>query len=158
MTPTMEPLMRVDDVMTAEVRTCGPTEPLDHAAQVMWENDCGVVPVVHEDGTVVGMVTDRDICMAAYTQGRPLAHLPVSTAMSAQLHTVPTGADIHAAEAVMQRHQIRRVPVVDEAGRLAGLVSLNDLACAISPKEGRSKKGEIPGLVQTLSAVCAPRA
>jgi Mg/Co/Ni transporter MgtE len=67
----------VRDLMTTAVRSCTTGDNLQRAAQIMWESDCGVVPVVDRDGRLVGMITDRDICMAAYTQGKPLSHIGV---------------------------------------------------------------------------------
>ena len=77
--------MKVSDLMTREVRTCHQHDSLNRAAQLMWENDCGAVPVVDSDLKVIGMLTDRDICMAAYTQGKRLDEIPVVTAMSRQV-------------------------------------------------------------------------
>ena len=82
--------VRVREVMTPNPRTCGPDDTLQHAAQIMWEADCGCVPVVGADGQVLAMITDRDICMAAYTQGRPLGEILVSGAAS---HTVVTARE-----------------------------------------------------------------
>src|SRR4051812_31561741 len=64
--------MKIDEIMTRNVRGISPDETLGTAAQIMWENDCGAVPVVETDGRLVGIVTDRDICMAAHLQGAPL--------------------------------------------------------------------------------------
>jgi len=64
--------MNASDVMTKTVRSCSAGDSLQRAAQLMWEGDCGSVPVVDSDNRVVGILTDRDIAMAAYTQGRPL--------------------------------------------------------------------------------------
>jgi CBS domain-containing protein len=69
---TMNVLDLMTDLMTTNAKSCGTMDNLERAAQIMWENDCGVVPVVDGSERVVGMVTDRDICMAAYTQGQPL--------------------------------------------------------------------------------------
>lgn len=67
--------MKVQDIMTADVETCRLDDTLDRPAAIMWERDCGVVPVVDDESRIVGMLTDRDICMAAYTQGRPLPEI-----------------------------------------------------------------------------------
>jgi len=70
--------------MTTHVRTCRRDEPLSRAAQLMWDTDCGVVPV-DDDSTVVGLVTDRDICMATYTQSKAPEAVRVDSAMSKEL-------------------------------------------------------------------------
>ena len=81
-------MMNVGQLMTRTVHACNPDDPLHVAAQIMWEQDCGCVPVVvdEEGGSrVVGMLTDRDVCMAAYTQGKALAVIKVSSAMSREV-------------------------------------------------------------------------
>src|SRR5690606_28351921 len=65
--------MQVRELMTRDVQVCGPRDDLNRAAQIMWDHDCGVVPVVDSERRPIGMVTDRDVCMAAYTQGKPLS-------------------------------------------------------------------------------------
>lgn len=120
--------VRVGQVMSRNPRTCGPDDTLYRAAQVMWEADCGCVPVVGVDGRVRAMITDRDICMAAYTQGRPLGEISVSSAASRALVTAQEGDSLEAAEDLMRRHQIRRLPVTDAGGRLLGILSMGDLA------------------------------
>ncbi|MGA8566253.1 MAG: CBS domain-containing protein, partial [Candidatus Binataceae bacterium] len=74
--------MKVKDIMTTNVRKCFTSDSLATAAQLMWEHDCGCVPVLNEDARVVGMIADRDICMAAFFQGTPLSGIKVSTVMS----------------------------------------------------------------------------
>jgi CBS-domain-containing membrane protein len=74
------------------------------------------------------MLTDRDICMAAYTRGRPLTELPVSGAMSTRLHTCRAGDTLRSVLELMSARQIRRVPVVDDDRKLLGIVSLADVA------------------------------
>ncbi len=120
--------MQVKDLMTRDVRTCSLADSMNRAAQIMWETDCGCVPIVDEQTNVVGMITDRDICMAAYTQGRPLAEMPVESAASRDVVTVRETESLHRAEALMRGAQVRRLAVVDVHDRLVGLLSLGDLA------------------------------
>jgi CBS domain-containing protein len=119
---------RVRDVMTRSVVSCRESDSLNRAAQAMWEADCGALPVVNEHDKLVGMITDRDICMAAYTRGKPLAELAVSGAMSTHLATCRPTDTLPAVMERMAQRQIRRVPVVEEDGKLVGIVSLADLA------------------------------
>jgi CBS domain-containing protein len=77
--------MRIKELMSHPVVTCPNSTTLEDAARLMWEYDCGIVPIVNDDGRLVGVVTDRDICMAGYTQGRPLREIPVVTAMASQV-------------------------------------------------------------------------
>src|SRR5215472_13332338 len=74
--------MDIERVMKHDVMACHPNDSLNRAAQLMWENACGCVPVVDEVGKPVGLITDRDICMAAYTQGRPLDAITVDASMA----------------------------------------------------------------------------
>ena len=143
--------MKIEQLMTRSVQTIGPDERLDRAAQLMWENDCGCLPVVDGELHVIGMITDRDICMAAWTQGRALWELPVRGAMSSRVVTVtPTDATSRA-HRLMQEHQVRRVPVVNGDALLVGLVSLNDLALAAQPGSRELRPDEV---ADTLAAVC----
>ncbi len=146
--------MKVLELMTTTAKSCGPNDNLELAAQIMWENDFGVVPVVDDDGRVVGMVTDRDACMAAYTQGKPLRQILVSNAMAKHVHGVRENELVEAAEALMRRVRVRRVPVLDGDGRLRGILSMNDLARHGHRSVGRAHNGlSGNGIMQTLSAI-----
>jgi CBS domain-containing protein len=146
--------MHIKDLMSQPVVTCAATDHLDIPARLMWEYDCGVIPVVNDEGRLCGIVTDRDICMAAYTQGQPLPAIPVSTAMAAQVMSCHPDDTIEDAERLMRDAQIRRVPVIDAAGRPQGVLSLNDLARATA----RGRKSSVDReLVTTIAAICEPR-
>lgn len=150
--------MKVEDLMTQDVGACRAYDAADKVAKVMWEQDCGAVPVVDQDRRVVAMLTDRDICMAALTQGRALSEIRVSSAMSKNLWACRRDDDLANAEAVMRKHKVRRLPVVDADGKLAGILSLSDLArAAVRPKQGKTrKKGvELTDVGQTLGAISA---
>jgi CBS domain-containing protein len=146
--------MRVKEIMSHPVVTCPMTATLDQAARLMWEFDCGVIPVINEDGRLAGVVTDRDICMAAYTQGLPLNAIPVTTAMAGNVVSIHADDLIERAEELMRDHQVHRLPVLDTEDRPAGLVSMNDLARLAA----RAHKSAVDReLVRTLAAVCQPR-
>lgn len=129
--------MRVRDIMTTPVHACRVGDPANEAARLMWERNCGAIPVVQEEGRVVGIITDRDLCMAAYTQGRPLASILVETAMARRVYCCRADDTVGDALAVMRDHEVRRLPVVDEDGRLVGLLSLDDLALETSGAHSR---------------------
>jgi CBS-domain-containing membrane protein len=95
----------------------------------MWEEACGSVPVVDADSRLVGFLTDRDICMAAYTQGRPLGELKVDRAMAKSVVSCKSEDDLERAAQLMRENSLRRLPVVDDRGVLVGLLSLGDIAC-----------------------------
>jgi CBS domain-containing protein len=148
--------MEVEKLMTRGVRTCGPSDTMNRAAQIMWENDCGVVPVVDGDGKPVAMITDRDIAMAAFLQGKALSDMPVSVASSHGVVKVRDHDTIEIAEALMQEHQIRRVPVVDAQDRLVGVLAMSDLARSFQVAEGAGPGVTHREVAKTLAAVSQP--
>lgn len=148
--------MKIESVMSTQVSTCAPGDSLNRAAQLMWEGDCGCLPVVDEEGEVAGVITDRDICMAAYTRGMSLHEASVGSAMSHPVVTCGTNDSVAQVEQMMKEHRIRRIPVLDDLGGLVGMVSLGDLArCA----EAHGLRGAIaaPGVIRTLARICEPR-
>jgi CBS domain-containing protein len=148
--------MRIEQLMSQPAITCTINDTLSAAAQLMWEHDCGVMPVVGTDGRLTGILTDRDICMAGYTRGQPLHEIPVSAAMSSQVFSCSPQESIDAAERLMSKMQVRRVPVVDRDNRPIGVLSLNDLARhAAAARSGNGLERET---VETLAAICRPRA
>jgi CBS domain-containing protein len=122
--------MNVEQVMSRQVKACGAGDTLSAAAAIMWENDIGAVPVVEEHGRLVGIVTDRDICMAACFSNLPLASLQVGDHMSRQVFSVEPAASVEAAEQLMAEKQVRRLPVVGFEGELVGMITMGDLARA----------------------------
>ncbi len=149
--------MRVREVMNHRVYCCSVDHTLNDAARIMWERDVGFLPVTSDDGRVVGVITDRDICMAAYLQGVPLHAGTVASAMSRKVVSVDPDASIRSVENTMSRHQIRRVPVLDpHTGQPLGVVALTDLAR--HREAGPLRKAlEAPGVAKTLAAICEPR-
>jgi CBS domain-containing protein len=120
--------VKVKDIMTTNVRKCFISDSLATAAQLMWDHDCGCVPVLNEHAQLVGMLTDRDICMAAFFQGVPISGVKVSALMSRQLFDCTSDDDLSVAEKIMRDKKVRRLPVLNEEGRLVGLLSLSDIA------------------------------
>lgn len=149
--------MRVQDIMSKPAFTCGTTDTLNTAAQQMWEHDCGAIPVVGPDGKVVGIVTDRDICMAAYMQGQPLTAISVANVMTKQVSSCRPEDDVGQVEKILGGKQIRRVPVVDVDGRPIGILSLNDIARTAVRPDARKQGLPSERVVQTLAAICGPR-
>jgi CBS domain-containing protein len=149
--------MNASELMTRNVKSCRADDNLQRAAEIMWEVNCGAVPVVDPDRRVIGVITDRDVCMAAYTQGRHLAHIPVSSAMAKQVYCVRESDDLEAAEALMARVRVRRLPVLNADGRLAGILSMNDLARhAHAPASRRGDGLRSDHIIRTLAAICEP--
>lgn len=151
--------MKVEDLMTRDVLFCAPTDPLNVAAKIMWEQDCGCVPVVDKEMVPVGIVTDRDICMGAYTQGLPLNTIPVETVMAKPVLTCEPDDELVIAEEIMRDNRIRRVVVCDLAGKLVGIVSISDLARESEHEQrvGTDRLIRSGELAQVLGAVSEPR-
>src|SRR5262245_37188895 len=106
--------MKIREAMTEKFSLVGPDASLTDAARLMWETDCGFVPVVDpQSGSLVGVLTDRDACMAAYTQGLPFGAIRVGSAMAKKVHTCRADEDVKKAHDQMRRHQLRRLPVLD---------------------------------------------
>jgi CBS domain-containing protein len=126
--PLEEVAMKVEQLMQRSVQTCRAHDALNRAAQIMWENDCGCVPVVDDAGCAIGMITDRDVCMAAYTRGRTLGEIDVGSVMTATPRACRPQDTVREAETIMCTAQVRRLPVVDNENRLVGILSLNDIA------------------------------
>lgn len=154
--------MTIEPLMSREVHHCRPDHTLDFAAARMWEHDCGCLPVCADDGSgeprVIGMLTDRDICMAALFQGKALYELKVADAMSRDIRVSKVDDRPEDVELLMREQRIRRVPVTDDAGALVGIVSLADLARAARRRAAsRGAAGVTERDVgHTLAAICEP--
>jgi CBS domain-containing protein len=117
--------VKIERLMKNEVKVRTEADTLNRAAQLMWGVDCGCVPVISTsgDGRLIGIVTDRDIAMAAYTQGKYLWAIPVGTAMSRKVVSCRAKDGIDEAVALMRDNRVRRLPIVDQSGRPVGILS-----------------------------------
>ncbi len=153
--------MRIEQFMTKPPKTCQVRDTLSKAAQMMRDHDCGCLPVTAQDGSqrVVGMITDRDICMAAEFHGKPLRDIRVGEVMTKEVRACNPGDALREAEAIMVEAGVRRLPVVDEADQLLGLLSLSDLAIEAA-REHWWKRQEITEaeVGEMLAMICHPRA
>lgn len=123
------------DVMTQEPACCTPHTTLDQVAKLMVQNDCGEIPVVDATDHPVGVVTDRDIVCRVVAEGKnPIAYT-AETCMSQPVVTVSAESTIDEVVSTMEKHQIRRIPVVDDQGRCAGIISQADLAWTEEPQQ-----------------------
>ncbi len=146
--------MRIQEIMSQPAVTCRDSDSLAQAAELMWQNDCGTVPVVDESNKPVGMITDRDCCMSAYTQGKALHELSVGSAMSKQVFTCNVSDTLESAEKLMSDKKVRRLPVLNDAGQVVGVVSVNDLARYASGNKKSSTEHEV---LQTFATIGQPR-
>jgi CBS domain-containing protein len=150
--------MKVQDIMTSDVQCCSPETNLAAAAKMMWDSDCGALPVLNVQSQVMSIITDRDICMAAATKNRSASDITVWETVSGKAHTCHLSDDVHTALDMMKREKIRRLPVVDEDEVLQGIVSMNDFVLLA----GETKVGKPPALsyedvVRTMKAISAHR-
>lgn len=121
--------MKVKDIMNRDVHSCRPETDLAMAAMQMWDGDFGVLPVLANGGTVVGMITDRDICMATATKRRDPGEIHVEEVITGQVYGCAPDTEIHDALKIMEQRRVRRLPVMStEDGKLVGILSLNDVA------------------------------
>jgi CBS domain-containing protein len=148
--------MKVQEIMISDVGTCGPESDLAAAATIMWERDCGCVPVLDGERKVLGMITDRDICMAVATRNKRASEIKVAEVASGQVYTCSPEHDLKDIMGIMRNEQLRRLPVVDSSGVLQGIVSINDIV--LHAEKGASKKHiSHKDAMATLKAVCAHR-
>jgi len=123
------------DVMTPDPACCTAGTTVDEIARLMLANDCGEIPIVDTADHVIGVVTDRDIVCRVVAQGKnPIAHT-AKECMTQSIVTVDPETPVDEVVAAMERHQIRRVPVVVDGGCCAGIISQADLARTESEHE-----------------------
>jgi CBS domain-containing protein len=122
--------MKIEQLMTKSPMSCEPGHTLSRAAELMWTHGCRCLPVTAGDGSqqLVGLITDRDICMAAHLEGKNLSEIRVGDAMTNEVWACNPGDPLQEAEAIMREARVRFLPVVDGADQLLGLLSLADLA------------------------------
>jgi CBS domain-containing protein len=151
--------MKVQDAMTQGATTCRPETDLEQAVRMMWDRDLGCIPVVDEQGTVVGMLTDRDVCMGVYTQGKRLGDARVQDSMAHEVFWCRPSDSLERALSTMADHQVRRLPVVDGDNRIQGVITVNDLArAAVRTADVSERHRLVFELVEALAAICEPRA
>ncbi len=148
--------MLIRDLMVKEVTSCCPDTNLEAAGRMMWDHNCGAIPVLDNEDHPIGVVTDRDIAMSAVLNHKPLWDITTRDVISSrEIFTCNMDDDIQSALTTMQTHKIRRVPVVNGDGRLEGILSIDDIIACSEQKEGKT----IPPLsfedtMSTLKAVC----
>jgi CBS domain-containing protein len=120
----------VRSVMTANPACCKTDTPLYEVARLMVDHDCGQIPVVDTDNRPVGVVTDRDIAVRVVAAGKEVAGATAADAMSTPCKSVDSDTSLYDCTCLMEAEKVRRIPVTDAEGRLAGIVSIADLALA----------------------------
>jgi CBS domain-containing protein len=150
--------MKVKEVMSTNPKVCTLGDNLSAAAGLMWEHDCGILPVVAEGGKVVGLITDRDICMAANLKNQRLSNLAVEDVISGDVYACKAEEDIRSALETMQENKVRRLPVIAADGTLQGILSMNDVVLkADEPKEKKAPELSYGDVVNTYKSICQHR-
>lgn len=150
--------MNISTIMNSNVHACRMEDTLEAAARRMWENDLGCLPVLNSSDDIVGMITDRDICMAAYTQGLALRDIHVTSAMSGNVFFTTPDETIQEAESKMSEFGVRRLPVLNEQHKIVGVVTLSDLAREAQREKGLKQQAvSAQDVTGTLALICQPR-
>lgn len=155
--------MYVHEAMTTDVKKCKPYSSLNDVARMMWEGDCGAIPVVSDDDKPVGIITDRDIAMCAMLNHQALWEIQASTVIQGQsLCCCDQQESIESCLRKMEQSEVRRALITDESGCLAGILSMGDALAftrqAGSARDSYSKKGEqvevdnVLGMLKKVSA------
>jgi CBS domain-containing protein len=125
--------MKVKDVMMCTPYSCQGRDNLGIAAELMWKGNCGFLPVLDENGNVRGVLTDRDICIALCTRNARASELSVAAVDHEKVFFCRAEDDIHVALQIMREEHVRRLPVLNDKGRLAGVISLDDIVTHSEP-------------------------
>ncbi len=119
--------MKVRDIMTQTAICCRPDTNAAAAVEILWVHNCGMLPVVDSDKKLIGIVTDRDLCIALGTRNQLPGTLRVGEVATSPVFTCKPDDDIHEALGTMAEHQVHRLPVVDDNGVPRGVLSMDDL-------------------------------
>jgi len=147
--------VKICDVMTKTVASCRRETNLAAAGALMWEIDCGFLPVVDETGKVSGVLTDRDICIALTTSDRKASSMTADQVVKSRVTVCHGDDDVQVALKIMQKETIRRLPVVSKAGLLEGVVALDDIVLRAGKAIGRKHPDvSFDDIAQTLQSIC----
>lgn len=119
--------MKVKDVMMRTPASCEATTNLGAAVEILWNRNCGILPILNSQGKVLGVVTDRDLCIAMGTRNQLPGDVTVGQVVSGKVFTCKPDDDIRDALNTMAREKVRRLPVINDAGQLEGILSMDDI-------------------------------
>jgi len=141
----------IHNLMTRDVAMVTPHDSVQYAARLMRDEDCGAIPVVNGSGQLVGMITDRDITVRLVASGYDVNHALVSDCMTEEAFACHVNETVRDCMSVMSRHQIRRLPIVDDRDRVVGIVSQADLARRADQSQNKRGKRAFTDLVEDIS-------
>ena len=142
--------MKTKDYMTKLVSVCRPEDNLAEVTAMMWEGRCGVLPVVDAEERVISMITDRDICIALGTRNLRASEVQVQEVVPSRVFTCTEGDDISFALRTMVAQNVRRLPVVNNEGKLMGVISIDDFLLHTEPGEAGVLSLEALEVLQTI--------
>ncbi len=150
--------MKVGDLMNKTSKFCTPATNLAEVAELLWSLDCGALPVVDGPGQVVGMITDRDICIGLGTRDRLASEMTVAEVINGPVYSCRVQDDIQTALKTLRTQKVRRLPVLNKEGKLEGMLCLNDLILHAEKRSGQ----KIPALsyedvIETLKVISEHR-
>jgi len=150
--------MRVQEVMMGSPAVCGPETNLGAAVEIMWNRNCGILPIVNAEQKVIGVVTDRDLCIALGTRNRLPAEITVGQVTRGAIYSCQAGDDIHTALETMAREKVRRLVVLNAHGEVEGILSMDDVVLHALPAiAGARMELSQPEVVETLRKVYEPQ-
>ena len=147
--------MKVRDLMTINPISCRPETNLAAVGALMWEHDCGLIPVVDDTDKVTGVITDRDICIALSTRDQQPSKIAAREITTTPAFVCSPDDDIQTALVTMSRERLHRLPVVNKERGLAGILSINDVLLHAEKGLGKRQGIAYEDVVQTLQAICA---
>ena len=144
--------MKVKKIMTKSVGVCEVNDNLAKAVEVMWQKDCGIVPVVDKKSKVVGTITDRDVTVSVFLQNKTTSEIRTGDVINGKVLTCTSKDKIEKVLKTMKKHQIKRLPVVGKKNKLEGIISITDILLASKKDKKLQKK-----VLKTLEAIAKPR-
>ena len=144
--------MKVKEFMTKNVGFCHPENNLTEAAEIMQRRDCGIVPVIDEDEKVVGMISDRDICLALANENAKFSQVKVEKLMMTKIINCSADDKIEDALRKMRKNQLKRLAVIGKEGKLVGILSVTDVLISVRKNKKLKKK-----IYKTLEKIFQPR-
>jgi CBS domain-containing protein len=146
--------MRVKEIMMGTPYYCHPETNLGSATEMMWNANCGFLPVETNEGKVIGVVTDRDICIGLGTRNRPSGDVTVEEIMSGKLYCCEPDDEVHAALKILSEGRVRRLPVLAPNGTLVGVLSMDDILSRTEPISfGKSPELSSEEVVRTFRMI-----
>jgi CBS-domain-containing membrane protein len=146
--------MKVKNVMVSPAVCCRPDTNLGIAAEILWRHNCGILPITNFQDRVIGVVTDRDMFIALATRNRRAGELTLGEVTSGRVYSCKPDDDIHTAMAAMSEHGVRRLPVLDEVGKIVGIVSMDDVVR--ETQMGDRAQLSCRDVVHALQEICTP--